>query len=302
MTTQTCAVSAIVAEIQGLCNEVGVDEAIRTGPQATYQNSLIVTILILKSLFGFDSESSFLRFLSLHYQHVFPKLPEQSWFNRKAKKLVSVEERIHEHLMDRLAVDGCTIEVVDTTPVPVVKLHRAYACKSFKRKAEVAFGYCASKKTYYYGKKLSLFVTAVGIPTFHGLTVANKHDLTALKELLPRRGSTLRKKQLIADKGYYDGELRIELKKRFGARLVVPDKKRHHRWNTKTDKRLLRRRSIIETVNEQLQDHMKIHHTRAKSEAGLTARVQAIILAFAFGCYYNVVHGRPILALKSILV
>jgi hypothetical protein len=60
----------------------------------------------------------------------------------------------------------------------------------------------------------------------------------------------LRGKTLIADRGYYDGELRIELQSRFGARLVVPDKRRHHQWNTDADRALLRKRSIIETVNE----------------------------------------------------
>ena len=171
-----------------------------------------------------------------------------------------------------------TIEIVDTTPVPVVKLHRAWSCKSFKRKTEVNFGYCASKKEYYYGQKLSLFVTEQGIPTGYELSVANRHDLPALKALLPDYGERLRRKTLIADKGYYDGELRIELKERFGARLVVPDKRRHHQWNTEDDRRLLKKRSIIETVNEQIQDHMKINRTRAKSTAGLLARVQSISL------------------------
>lgn len=302
MRTQPNAVSAIVAEIRGLCNEVGVDEIVRPGPEATYPNSLVITILIMKSLFGFDSESSFLRFLALHHARVFPQLPERSWFNRKAKRLASTQRDIHALLLEKLGIAALLLEIIDTTPVPVAKLHRAYRCKGFRRKTEVNFGYCASKKEYYYGKKLSLFVTEQGIPTGYGLSVANQHDLPALKALLPDYGERLRHKTLIADKGYYDGELRLELKERFGARLVVPDKRRHHQWNTEEDRRLLKKRSIIETVNEQLQDHMKINHTRAISHEGLLSRVQSIILAFVFGCYHNDINNRPVLALKSIVI
>ena len=102
MSTQSNAVSAIVAEIRGLCNEVGVDDEVRTGPAATYPNSVIITILILKNLFGFDSENSFLRFLSNHYARLFPELPERSWFNRKAKKLNGVQDAMHRRLLEKL--------------------------------------------------------------------------------------------------------------------------------------------------------------------------------------------------------
>ena len=302
MNAQHNAVSVIVTEIRGLCKKVGVDNEIHPGPTATYPNSLIITILILKSLFGFDSESSFLRFLSNHHRRVFPHLPERSWFNRKAKNLESAQDRIFHLLRRRLEREGMGIEIVDTTPVPVVKLHRARNCKSFEKKTEVNYGYCASKKTYYYGKKLSLFVTENGTPTAYGLIPANRHDLIALKKLLPSRGDDLCGKKLVADKGYHDGDLRYTLEKRFEACLVVPDKKRQKKWNTREDKKLLKKRSIIETVNEQLQDHMKINHTRAKSDDGLLARVQSIMLAFLFGCYHNTIHGRPTLALKSILI
>jgi hypothetical protein len=229
MRTQPSAVSVIVAEIRGLCKKVGVDNEIRPGPKAKYPDSLIITILILKSLFGFDSEISFLRFLGSHHKRVFPELPEQSWFNRKAKKLTKAQDKIHKLLCEKLETDGREIIIVDTTPVPVVKLHRAGQCKSFKKKTEVSYGYCASKKTHYYGKKLSLFVTEQGIPTAHGLTPANRHDLAAFKKLLPSKGKVVQRKKLVADKGYYDGDLRYTLEKKYDTRLVVPDKKRYHK-------------------------------------------------------------------------
>lgn len=301
MKTHATAVSAIVAEIQGLCHEARIDEKAHRGPVAVYQPSFIVTLLILKNLYGFSSERSFLRFVASHHRDLFPIVPDHSWFNRKAKRLSGTQTILHQRLLHRLGCQLIDIRIVDTTPVPVVKLHRARHCRSFRRKTEVNHGYCASKKLYYYGQKLTLLVTPEGIPTNHLLSPGNFHDVRVFKEHL-RDLRDIAYKRVVADKGYYDGELAVELKKRYRTRLVVPDKKRHQKKSRPGDKRLLRKRSIIETVTNQLQDHMHIDATRAKSALGLVSRIRAAILAFVFGCYFNLLHGQAPLALKSMLI
>lgn len=302
MDNQNTAVSSIVSTIFALCKEARVDKRIRPGPKAEYPDSFIITLLILKNLFGFSSESSFLRYFKKHHGDIFIRLPERSWFNRKAKKLILPQIEIHELLLQKLGVDEIKLRIVDSTPLPVVKLHRAGKCVSFERKTEVNYGYCASKKMYYYGKKLTLLVTPNGIPTSHVLTPANVHDLKALKNNLEKITADIEEKTLIADKGYYDGDLETTLEREYHTELVVPEKKRHRKKNTTEEKRLLKKRSIVETINNQLQDHMNIDETRAKSNDGLVSRIQASILSFTFGIYFNKSLGRPMLALKSILI
>lgn len=302
MSTHITALTDILSAIMDLCQEAKVDKEVRPGPEATHQNSLVITILILKSLFGFNSERAFLRYLGKHHRDIFPSIPEQSWFNRKAKKLVQKEKMIHKLMLQKLGARSIKIRIVDSTGIPVVKLHRARNCKSFQKKTEVNFGYCKSKDTYYYGQKLTLSVTPEGIPTSHILTPANLHDVRALKENISTIGDDLKNKTVIGDKGYYDSDLETTLKEDFDSRLVVPDKKRHQQRNTKKDKKLLRRRSIIETVNEQLQDHMRVDDTKAKSNLGLASRIQSILLSFTFGIYFNMLQGRDLLAIKSIVI
>ena len=301
MNTNSTAVSAIVAEIQNLCNEAKVDERVHRGPKAVFKPSFIVTILILKNLFGFSSERSFIRYMEKHHGGMFPFLPERSWFNRKAKKLTSVQKEIHLLLLKKLNVDKIEIRIIDSTPVPVVKIWRAGKCRSFNRKTEVNYGYCASKKMYYYGQKLTLFTTPSGLPTEYILTPANHHDLKAFKENI-KELSDIKKKKIIADKGYYDGELEVELQKKYHTKLIVPEKKRHQKKNTDEEKKLLKKRGIIETINNQLQDQMNIDQTRAKSISGLTSRIQSAILAFSFGFYFNMISGNKPLAIKSLLI
>jgi hypothetical protein len=300
--TQTSAVFSIVTMIENLCKEASIDGRTRPGPEALHPPSKIIVILILKNLFAFSSERSFLRYLAGHHPGLFSRLPEHSWFNRKARKLLQEQREIHVLLLSKLRADRIEIRIVDTTPIPVVRIYRSKKCKSFKPKVEASCGYCASKKMYYYGQKLTLFVTPDGIPTDHLLTLANIHDVRVLKENLEKIAPILKRKKLVADKGYYDGELETTLLNRYEATLVVPEKKRHQKKNTLEEKSLLRKRSIIETVNNQLQDQMNIDETRAKTLRGLQARIQSSILSFTFGIYFNRSFGRPSLALKSILV
>lgn len=142
-------------------------------------------------------------------------------------------------------------------------------------------------------------MTPAGVITNVGIHAANTADINALRDMLAGIDKT--KLTLIADKGYYDGELRTTLRNQRG-RLVVPDKKRHHRFNTKRDKQLLRKRSIVETVNGQLKEHMRIEETLAQSYQGLLTRLWGALLAFTFGQLHNVRHGRSLLSVKSILI
>jgi hypothetical protein len=292
----TSAVLCILIEIQTVCKAYNIDKP-KCGPKPQYPDSFIISLIIIKNLLGMNSESSFLRHLKNNYQTTFTKLPEQSWFNRKSKRLQSAcmalqQELVFSHLQDR-------VRIVDSTPIPVVKLYRGGYTPCFKRGIETNFGYCASKKEYYYGVKLSLFITLEGVITNIGIHPANRHDLVAAKDVL--KDMDITNLWLVGDKGYYDGELRATLVAHSG-HLSVPDKARHTQFMTKEDKPLLAKRSLVETVNEQLKAHMKIHETLAHSYTGLVSRLWSAILAFTFAQYLNRKQGRSLLAVKSLLV
>jgi IS5 family transposase len=192
-----------------------------------------------------------------------------------------------------------SLRIVDSTPVPVLKRYRGASSPCFPRGKQTNYGYCAAKKEYYYGVKLSLICTTTGVITDLGIHAANVHDLTALKSLMTE--TDLNHITLIGDKGYYDGELRTTLNNHNG-RLVVPDKRRHHPFATPADTHLLRLRSIIETVNAQLKDHLRLEQTLARSYRGLVSRIWSIFLSFTFAQYFNLKMERPRLAVKSVLV
>jgi len=244
-----------------------------------------------------NSESSYLRYLAKHHGDVFITLPERSWFNRKCRFLQPVCVIIQQTIAE--TISDTDTHIVDSTPVPVVKRYRGANSPCFPRGKQTNYGYCASKKEYYYGVKLSLILTPDGIVTNAGIHAANTADINALKDVLTGIDTT--EMTLIGDKGYYDGELRTTLANQAG-RLVVPDKKRHHLFNTPEDKQLLKQCSIVETVNSQLKDLMRIEMTLAQSYGGVLTRLWGALLSFTFGQLHNLRHGRPLLSIKGILV
>lgn len=293
---RTSGVFCILIEVQTLCHSLGIDR-VKQGPKPQYPDSYIISLVIIRLLLGMNSERSFLRHLKHNHEHIFPKLPEQSWFNRKARKLQPVYRMVQQQLVMSHLQDN--VRIIDSTPVPVLKPFRGHNSPCFSRGKQTNYGYCASKKEYYFGVKLSLICTPEGVITDVGIHSANTADINALRDMIT--DIDLTNITLIGDKGYYDGELRTHMDNRDG-RLVVPDKKRHTLFNTKEDTQLLRQRSIVETVNAQLKDHTQLERTLARSYTGLVSRIWSIILAFTFAQFFNRKMERPLLAVKSVLV
>lgn len=290
----------IIETIEQICKESSIDKGIRPGPKSTYQNSYFIKLIILKSLFGFSSELSFLRFLDKAHFRGLTALPEHSWFNRKAKKLAPQVERVRQLLLKKLGVRKVKIRIVDSVPVPVITYARAKRCKSFTPQEDASFGYCAATKTKYFGQKLTILTTNQGIPTDYYCELAHRHDVNVFKELL--RNNNYRDLQFIGDKGYLMKEVdKVELLYKNHCRITTPFKKNQKKKLTKRERKLLKNRKIIETINSQLTDQMDLKRTRAKSAIGLKIRVAGIMLAMTFGIYFNQIFGRNILSLKSII-
>jgi hypothetical protein len=293
---RSSAVFSIVAEVETVCKQQGIGRK-KCGPHPQYTDSFIIGLIVIKNMLGMNSESSYLRYLQKHHGDVFITLPERSWFNRKCRMLQPICEQLQQQLATILT--DLDLKIIDSTPVPVLKSYRGHNSPCFPRGKHTNYGYCASKKEYYYGAKLSLVMTPTGVITDVGVHAANTADINALRDMLESTDVT--KLTLIGDKGYYDGELRTTLKRHKG-RLVVPDKKRHHSFNTTQDTQLLKKRSIVETINAQLKDHMRIEKTLAQSYQGLLTRLWGALLAFTFGQLHNLRHHRPLLSIKSILI
>jgi|SRR3989344_2488685 len=296
----------ILQEVDALCKGVRFpSRKSRPGRKPDYSDKFIVKLVVIQNLMGFTSERSFLRFVPELKSKDFVKLPDQSQYNRRAKSLKPITGKLISKMQKYLNIEKSKIRVLDTTPVPVVKLSRAKKRKILTDKRQIAIGYCAAQRTHYCGLKLNLVVNHQGIPCRHYLKPANKSDIRCLEEILveneKEKNRELSDIVLVADKGYISDFNKDWVKRCWQITLITGYRRNQKKQNTKKEKQLLKKRKIIETVNSQLKDQMNLEKLRAKTYEGISSRINNIIFTYIFGVYFNKKHHRNPLNLKSIL-
>ncbi len=291
----------ILSEIDVLCKGVRFpSRKHKPGRKPEYTDKYILKLVIVQHLLGFTSERSFLRFVPELKCQEFAKLPDQSQYNRRAKCLRPITEKLVSKIQNYLNINKSKLRILDTAPVPVIKLSRAKRRKILTDKKQIAIGYCAAQRTHYCGLKLNLFVNHQGIPTSYCLKPANKSDIKCLEEILIEK-QNIKDIVLVADRGYISDFNKEWVKRCWQITLITGYRKNQKKQNTKKEKQLLKKRKIIETIISQLKDQMNLERLRAKSWEGVSSRIDNIIFTYIFGVYFNKKHHRNPLNLKSIL-
>ena len=164
---------------------------------------------------------------------------------------------------------------MDSTPIRVCKNKRIYTNKVFKDIANTG----RSTMGWFYGFKLHIVVNDKGELLDFVITQANEDDRAPLKE-----GKVLKKifGSLYADKGYISKEL-VEMLFDQGLHLVTGI--RNNMKNVlmgMRDKILLRKRSVIETINDQLKNICQAEHSRHRSFGNFLTNLVASLIAYSF--------------------
>lgn len=167
----------------------------------------------------------------------------------------------------------CTgISFVDSTSLDVCLNQRIHTHQVFA-------GLAARGKTstgWFFGFKLHLVVNDQGEILQFCLSPGNVDD----RKPVPRLAKTLFGK-LFGDKGYVSNTLAQSLRAMFNVHLIT--KLRSNMKNqliTWTDRILLRRRAIIETVIDQLKNISQIEHSRHRSFSNFVVNVLCGLIAY----------------------
>ena len=168
----------------------------------------------------------------------------------------------------------CTgIAFVDSTPLAVCDNHRISTHKVFE-------GLAARGKTsmgWFYGFKLHLIVNDEGELLAFRLTPGNIDDRQPVVRLAAGLDG-----QLLGDRGYISQALHDVL---LGQGLEWLTKIRRNMKNRVMrlwDKLLLRKRSLIEPINDQLENISQIEHTRHRSVTGFMVNLVAGLVAYSY--------------------
>jgi Transposase DDE domain len=163
------------------------------------------------------------------------------------------------------------LSFVDSTKLIVchnrrIKSHRVFAGLAQRGKDSV---------DWFYGFKLHLVVNDCGEILTCRLTPANVDDRRPVPQLA--RGLF---GKLIGDKGYLSQDLVARLLQQ-GVELLTPIRKNMKpRLVRLNDRLLLRKRVLIETINDQLKNVSQIEHGRHRSPANFLVNVLAGLIAY----------------------
>jgi hypothetical protein len=96
----------------------------RPGPEPALSDSEVLTLAICAEWGTWDSERAFWRFARRRLGHLFPRLVDQSGFNRRRRSLYPALAAIQRAVAERLGAHLEGERLLDTKPVAVMVLKR----------------------------------------------------------------------------------------------------------------------------------------------------------------------------------
>jgi len=235
--------------------------------------SEVITLTILFQLSGFRTFKHF--YIFYVQKHMTADFPATVSYNRFTE-LVGQNLMAMSLFLKTCCLGECTgISFIDSTPVRVCNPKRIRNNKVFKGIATTG----KSTMGWFYGFKLHIIINDKGEVLNFTITQANVDDRVPLKN---KRFLDKIYGKLYADKGYISKDL-MQLLFADGLHLIT-----HIRNNMKnslmtmSDKILLRKRSVIETVNDELKNICQIEHSRHRSFTNFLSNIVAGLIAYSF--------------------
>jgi len=274
-------VTAIFCSIDDFCNvfEPALQKKqITSGKQTRKRKfkmcpSEILTITVLFHLSGMRTFKHFyLFYVQKHLQKEFPKTVS---YNRFVELMQANILPLTLYMKTSCLGDCTGISFIDSTPIRVCKNKRIYNNKVFKGIANTG----KSTMGWFYGFKLHIIINDRGELLDFIISQASTDDRTPIKQ-----DNFLKKifGKLYADKGYISKEL-TELLFNQGLHLVTGIKNNMKNvLMTMRDKILLRKRSVIETINDQLKNICQAEHSRHRSFGNFLTNLIASLIAYSF--------------------
>lgn len=205
----------------------------------------------------------------------------QRWLRAEFPQLVSYNRFVE--LMPRVLLPLCAylqscygpcsgISFIDSTPLAVCHNRRISQHRTFAHVAQRG----RNSVDWFYGFKLHLVVNDRGELLACRLSAGNVDDRAPVPKLARRLHGWL-----FGDKGYLSQPLAKILLETFGVRLVTRLKSNmKQRLLTFSERLLLRQRSILETIIDQLKNISQIEHTRHRSLTNFMVNLACGLIAY----------------------
>ena len=268
----------------------------RPGQRPEFSDSEVMAVMIVMDFIPFPSERQFVAYIRANHLGLFPNLVEQSQFNRRARMVAPLLEQFRQQWLIRIGAILACEGLLDTKPIPVIGYRRNKQRSDFLGSA--AYGYCASKKMYYFGYKLVAISSLDGIPLIYDLVPANTDERQAAETLLERLSGF----HLFADKGFLSQAWQTDIQQLTGNRIWTPKRKNQSAQQSQDFERWLNRlRLRIEGLFNEIQNVGKnVERLLAKTVRGLCSRIVAKMTSHLLKYVLRNNFGIDVLSFSSV--
>ncbi len=239
----------------------------KTGRPVLVSNAEIITILIWNTIvLKQQTLKDIFNAICLYHGNDFKTLPKYSSFVDHCHKVIPQFLKLMENLLQ-----PSSIGIVDSTMLPVCKIHRADSHKVAKGKAQ--FG--KNWQGWHYGFKLHTTINLKGSLSSIHFTGANEYDAQMLPHLINGQ------KILVGDTLYGASVMRRNIWEKYGTVIISPP------WPTQKKKIaspwqnvLLNMRSKIESVFDYLKNHLHLVSSFPRSMGGYLIHYLRILVSY----------------------
>jgi hypothetical protein len=249
-------------------------------------DSEVITIVILFHLKGYRCLKHF--YVQHVQKHMKSEFPETVSYNR----FVELQQKALMPMavfLQLCCLGKCTgVSFIDSTPIRVCHIRREHQHKTFKGLATK--GKCSMG--WFFGFKLHIVINDKGEILDFLFTQADVDDREPLKN---KNFHNRIFGKLIGDKGYISKTLFDEL---FTDGIHLITKIRKNMKNSLMlihDKILLRKRALVETVNDELKNQCQIEHTRHRSFENFLSNLISGLIAYSY------LDKKPSLNLEEVI-
>jgi len=240
----------------------------RLRPTQMYPSEIMTIVILFHQSHYRTFKAYYTEYVQCHLRGEFPTLVSYARF---VELMPTVLVPLVAYLHTRLG--RCSgISFIDSTSLAVchnarIHQHRVFAGRAARGKTSVG---------WFYGFKLHLVVNDQGELLAFCLTPGNVDD----RHPVPKLAKGLVGK-LFGDKGYLSQPLAQQLLVTQGLQLITKLRtKMHNRLLEWSDKLLLRKRTLIETITDQLKNSSQIEHSRHRSPLKFLVNLVAGLIAY----------------------
>lgn len=261
---------------QGILNKKiieGKNKSIVRNKESRMYLSEVLTIIVLFHLSGYRNfKNYYVKYISVYLRKAFPQLVSYSRFVELMKGAF-IPLLLYLKIKRRGKLTG--ISFIDSTSLSVCNNRRILSHKVFDGialRGQTSMG-------WFYGFKLHLIVNDKGELLSFILTPGNVDDRN--REVIKKLTKKIYGK-LFGDRGYISQQLFEELLED-GVKLITKLRKNmKNKLMPLIDKILLRKRAIIESINDQLKNICQIEHTRHRSVHGFLVNLFSALIAYSY--------------------